>query len=84
VSVSLPKRNPNDWTRGEDHPVGVGRAWVRLWWDLRHLASPAINPHIDEDNEEPGLRAKRRTGLEDVTHAAENLVREVWRSWRRR
>lgn len=56
------------------------RKWQRLGWDVVHLFdTKSFNPMIDEDNEEPGLKAKHRTGLQDITHAVKNL----WQSPKR-
>lgn len=51
------------------------RAWERFVWNVRHLFDDeSYNPFIDEDNEEPGLKAKHRTGSEDFWHSLKNLV----------
>jgi hypothetical protein len=68
----------------KEEPAGMKRVWGRLWWDIKNLFNQKINPFIDEDNEEPGLLAKRRTAAEDITHAIENVAREGWRNLKRK
>jgi len=57
----------------------MSEVWARLWWDVRHLLDfKSYNPMVAAG--EGDLKPKNRTGLEDVTHAIEN----VWKEWRRR
>jgi hypothetical protein len=69
---------------GRKEPADMGKVWARLKWDVRNLFNGKVNPYIDEDNEEPGLKAKRRTGLEDVSHALKNVLYEGWRNRKKR
>lgn len=68
----------------KEQPADMSKVWARFKWNLKNLFNNETNPFIDEDNEESGLKAKKRTALEDITHATENLFREGWRNWKKR